>query len=177
MHLRDLMTEVHRLLPALSGWAHGRLPGHAREQVDTDDLVQEAALGAIERERVLEFESPRQLFTYLQLSVRRRIIDEIRHADRREKLKSAMVAFWSRPEPSPLDLSSSSSARRAYFRALKTLDADDQLLLRGRLDLRLSYEELAFASGRGSPDAARMAVRRALLRLAKRIEDPSPRRK
>jgi DNA-directed RNA polymerase specialized sigma24 family protein len=42
----------------------------------------------------------------------------------------------------------------------------------GRVELGLSYAELAAAMGRPSADAARMAVGRALLKLAKRLEVP-----
>jgi len=37
----------------------------------------------------------------------------------------------------------------------------------GRIDLGYSYEQLAIVSGRVTPDATRVAVRRALVRLAK----------
>src|SRR5437870_7597371 len=40
---------LHRCLPQLKRWAHGRLPAAARGYLDTGDLVQEVALHAIRR--------------------------------------------------------------------------------------------------------------------------------
>ena len=40
----------------------------------------------------------------------------------------------------------------------------------GRIELSFSYEQLALATERASPAAARVAVRRALLRLAQEID-------
>jgi DNA-directed RNA polymerase specialized sigma24 family protein len=41
----------------------------------------------------------------------------------------------------------------------------------GRLELDYSYEQLAAATGRRNPDAVRIALRRAVLRLAERMRD------
>src|SRR5690349_24653258 len=40
-----------RYLPVLRRWAHGRLPARARGLVDTDDLVNETMLHALDRVR------------------------------------------------------------------------------------------------------------------------------
>jgi RNA polymerase sigma-70 factor (ECF subfamily) len=39
-----------------------------------------------------------------------------------------------------------------------------------RIEMGLTYEEVAAATGRPSPDAARMAVGRALVRLAQEMD-------
>jgi RNA polymerase sigma-70 factor (ECF subfamily) len=73
------------------------------------------------------------------------------------------------PRRSPLaDAIGEENALR-YREALARLDADEQELIVGRIELGYSYEQLALASGRSSPDAARMAVKRALLRLAEAL--------
>src|SRR5215217_9474451 len=40
---------LERCLPPLKRWAHGRLPAHARGNLDTGDLVQEAAMHVLAR--------------------------------------------------------------------------------------------------------------------------------
>src|SRR5881227_2636184 len=73
---------LERCLPPLKRWAHGRLPAAARGNLDTGDLVQEAALhvlGCLDR-----FE-PRHvgaMQAYLRQSVINRIRDEIRRIGR-----------------------------------------------------------------------------------------------
>ena len=55
----------------------------------------------------------------------------------------------------------------AYDAALAQLTDEEREAVIGRVELGLSYEELASAVGRPSPDAARMAVGRALVKLGK----------
>ena len=55
---------------------------------------------------------------------------------------------------------------RRYESALDRLSEDDRELAIARLELGLSYDEVARATNRPSPDAARMAIGRALVRLA-----------
>jgi hypothetical protein len=69
--------------------------------------------------------------------------------------------------PSPLELAMRQQARARYLAALDKLRLEDRLLIFGRIDMGYSYEQLAIASGRVTPDATRVAVRRALVRLAK----------
>jgi RNA polymerase sigma-70 factor (ECF subfamily) len=51
------------------------------------------------------------------------------------------------------------------------LSASDQEAIIGRIELGYDYGELAAALGKPSPAAARMAVRRALLRLAENMRN------
>jgi DNA-directed RNA polymerase specialized sigma24 family protein len=57
-----------------------------------------------------------------------------------------------------------------YDSALQRLSADERQAVIARVELGLSHRELAEALGKGSPDAARMAVARALVRLAREME-------
>src|SRR6476619_2854088 len=72
-----------RYLPRLRRWAHGRLPGWAREHQDTEDIVQDTLLHSIRR---LESFAPRhdQAFcAYLCQAIRNRVSDAVRRANRR----------------------------------------------------------------------------------------------
>jgi len=53
-----------------------------------------------------------------------------------------------------------------YERGLERLDESDRELLHLRIELDFDYEEIAALTGRPSRDAVRMAVQRALSRLA-----------
>lgn len=55
--------------------------------------------------------------------------------------------------------------------ALARLEDDDRELVIGRVELGLSYPEIAVSTGRASANAARMAVVRALVRLTEAMED------
>jgi RNA polymerase sigma-70 factor (ECF subfamily) len=56
-----------------------------------------------------------------------------------------------------------------YERALARLDEDDRALVLARVEMDLDYAAVAVSCGKPSPDAARMAVTRALVRLAKEM--------
>ena len=68
--------------------------------------------------------------------------------------------------PSPLDAAIREEAWARYRAALERLRPDDRVLIVGRIDLGYSYEQLALVSGRVTPDATRVALRRAIVRLA-----------
>ena len=69
-----------RYLPRLRRWAHGRLPGWARDHLDTEDIVQDTFLNSI---RKLDSFAPRheQAFcAYLCQAIRNRVSDAVRRA-------------------------------------------------------------------------------------------------
>jgi RNA polymerase sigma-70 factor (ECF subfamily) len=137
--------------------------------MDTEDLVQEAAANAFRRLRVIEPRRRRALQSYLQESIKNRIRDEVRRAGRVEVPESAGAEVLA-DESSPLEHTLSVERRDRYRAALMKLASDDQSLIVGRLELGMSYEQIALATNRPSPDAARVAIRRAMLRLAEEIE-------
>jgi RNA polymerase sigma-70 factor (ECF subfamily) len=53
---------------------------------------------------------------------------------------------------------------------MTALESEEREAIIGRIELGLSYAELATAMGRPSADAARMAVARAMLKLAKQLK-------
>src|SRR5215208_4125015 len=74
---------LERCLPPLKRWAHGRLPAHARGNLDTGDLVQEAAMHVLARLDKFEPRHVGAMQAYLRMSVINRIRDEIRKVGRR----------------------------------------------------------------------------------------------
>lgn len=157
-----------RLLPSLQRWARGRLPSWARRRVDTVDLVQDALLNLFRHLRHMQPRRPGAVRAYLQESIRNRIRDEIRRAGQVETAATSTPAQLD-PASSPLDQAIALESRIRYRQALSRLDPGDQELIVARIEMGLSYEQLALATARPSRDAARVAVRRALLRLAEEL--------
>jgi RNA polymerase sigma-70 factor (ECF subfamily) len=75
--------------------------------------------------------------------------------------------------PSPLEAAVGSETLRAYECALEGLSDEERALVVARVELGLTYSEIAATCGKVSPDAARMAVGRALVRLAEIMGEPS----
>ena len=74
---------------------------------------------------------------------------------------------------SPLEAAIGQETVERYESALMTLTADEREAIVARLELGLTHAELADAMGKPSADAARMAVARAMLRLARAMNMPS----
>ena len=157
-----------RLWPVLTRWARGRLPSFARGSLDTADLVQEAFANAFRRLDRVEPRRRKALQLYLQEAIRNRIRDEVRRVGRRglpDELTDALPSGLQ----SPFEAAKQAEEFRRYRAALRRLPPDDQNLVVARLELGYSYEQAALATGRPSADAARVAVRRALIKLAEVI--------
>jgi DNA-directed RNA polymerase specialized sigma24 family protein len=71
--------------------------------------------------------------------------------------------------PSPLALAIGAENQALYERALKRLRPADREAIVNRLELQYSYEELAVLLDKPSPAAARVAVMRAMKRLAEEM--------
>lgn len=149
-------------------WTRGRLPRWARGRVDTDDLVQEAFFGLFRRLPHLDPMRRGALQAYLRRSIQNRVRDEVRRAG---SVEVQQVESDARPASgaSPLEATIAHDDEQRFRCALATLPTQDQELIVGRLDLGYSYEQLALACSKASADAARVAVRRALLKLAEQI--------
>ncbi len=159
---------IQRYLPALRRWAHGRLPGRARGIAETEDLVQESVIHAFSRLASFEHRGSGALLAYLRQVVLNRVREEVRRADRRpltEGLDSQAID----PSPSPLDAAIGGEAAARYESALAQLRPEEREAVVGRLEMGCTYEELAAMLGKPSPDAARMAVTRALVRLTQEM--------
>ena len=154
-----------RYIPRLQAWASGRLPMRARGLLDTGDLVQESLLRTIERLDHIEVRGPGGFEAYVRLAVLNRIKDEIRRT-RRWSGPDGVEDTLPTSDPSPLELAIGADLVARYERALATLTEEDQRLLHLRIELDYDYDEIAEIAERPSRDAARVAVKRALQRLA-----------
>lgn len=169
---RALTTRLQALIPRLLRWAHGRLPQRARQGRDTSDLVQDALVGALGQESELLAERPGLLEAYLLRSIRHRIVDELRRSRLRERA-SAPISAAVGASPSALDVLMVTEEQAAFRAACARLPERAQQLLAGRLDLELPYDVLARALGYASPDAARVAAKRAVLAVGRVLGEES----
>lgn len=144
-------------------WAHGRLPQWARGRMDTADLVQESMLQTFRRLDTFEVRRRSALRAYLQQAIQNRIRDELRHVSRAPA--SELDEDYADASPSPLDAVLKDETDRRYKDALARLRPEDRELIVGRFELEYSFEQLALATRRRSPAAARVALSRAISRL------------
>jgi RNA polymerase sigma factor (sigma-70 family) len=154
-------------LRPLSEFAARWLPADVRSRIGPDDLVQEAVINAIAQLHRFEFRHRGAFLAYLRTSIRHRIVDELRRASRRR----AAAPFI---EPvdgarSPLQRIIDMQNVERYSRALARLGDRDRQLIVLRVEQQLSYSDVAARLGLSSEPAVRIAVKRALSRLARRL--------
>lgn len=154
------------LRPKLRAWARGRLPPAARRRVDTEDLVQDALLGALRNSDALDPEQPGDVDAYLRQSIRNRIRDEIRWLQNGE-VRATRQDLRADPDAPAFDRIAIAQQRRIFRKALCQLPERERELVVGCVELHLTYAELAAALGLPSAEAARSAARRAIFHLAK----------
>ena len=160
-----------RYLPRLRRWARGRLPSTLRGAVDTQDLVQETVSRAFRTVKGIEIRGEGTLQAYLRQALLNQIRQEVRRAGRRPVAQHGEpdLEQVEAPEPSPLELAIGREALDRYEEALERLRPDDREAIIARIELGLTYQELADAFGKPSANAARMAVERALARLIREM--------
>jgi RNA polymerase sigma-70 factor (ECF subfamily) len=159
---------VARCLPPLRRWARGRLPSYARDMLDTEDLVQESVIAALRRIEGFEARREGALQAYLRQALANRIKDVIRYK-RRRPIQTELPEDAADQGESPLEQVIGLENTERYEAAMLRLKDTDREAIVARVELRYSYQELAVALGKPSPDAARVAVARAVYRLAREI--------
>lgn len=163
-----LNTLLQRYLPRLSRWASGRLPRWARDLSDTDDLVQDTLVRSLSNLSRFRPQGEGALQAYLRRAIVNRIKDEIRRRGRQPEVTALESAVADNGQ-SPLEAAIGSELLGRYDRALERLSDEDREAVIARIELGYSYAEIAEALERPSADAARMAVSRALVRLAEEL--------
>ncbi len=159
-----------RYLPRLTRWANGRLPARVRGLVDTKDLVQLTLLRAFTR---LEAFEPRREGAFLAYLCQI-LLNEIRQALRREARRPAQQALpgdLEAPGPSPLEWAVGRETLEAYEAGLMKLTDEQRQAILLRVEMGLTYQEVADAMESPSPNAARMLVVRGLARLAELMDE------
>ena len=160
-----------RLFPWLRRRTRGRLPRWARGVLDTSDVVQDALLHAFRRISGFESTSSIAFRAYLLRAVDHRIRDEMRRVGR-HKTRGGVeeCELPAAEDPSPLHQLIVGEDWDRYRGALKRLTPREQRLIVGRGELGYSFKQLALIDDRASAEAARKALRRALVRLSEEMD-------
>jgi RNA polymerase sigma-70 factor, ECF subfamily len=165
---RALDALVARYRPRLVRWASGRLPAHARHLSDTQDLVQDTLVRAFRKIGGIEVRGEGALQAYLRQVLLNTIRMEIRKVKSRpagDDLEDVEAG-----EPSPLEEAIGVQTLARYDAALSQLCPADRELVVAHVEFGMTNPELAAAFGKPSPNAARMALQRALLRIASEMK-------
>jgi RNA polymerase sigma-70 factor, ECF subfamily len=155
-----------RYLPRLQRWASRRLPRGVRSMLDTGDVVQEAILATLRHLDKIEIRTENAFEIYVRRAIRNRIIDIYRRPKRiRQPLDEGLPAR----DPSALDRVIGDEARERYEAATEELSESDCHLIVMHTELGMSNSQIAEEIGK-SADATRMALTRALKRLAEEMQ-------
>ena len=160
-----------RLMPVLKRWAHHRFSSRLRDARDTEDLVQDVLLRAFRR--IDEFESRGEgaFLAYLRQILLNAVRDEARRAERRGGQPVPLEDDVADRAPSAVERAIGADRLRRFEEALRTLPEEQQQAVILRVEFGYSHERIAEALGRPSADAARVMVSRALVQLARKIDD------
>ncbi len=109
---------------------------------------------------------------YLRRSVINRIRDEMRRLGRRPAAVELPPDFPSE-DPSPLDQALENETYDHYRAAMSRLKPRERELVIARIEAQWSVAEIAEHFGFNTPDAARMAVNRAVQRLGAVMREES----
>lgn len=158
-----------RFLPVLQAWGHRRLPSRARDLADTDDLVQVTLARALRR--LGEFESRREgaFLAYLRTILITLVREEIRRSSRRGE-RADLSDELPDPRASVVEQLLGRERMERYERALGALADEQREAVLLRIEFGYTWEQIAEALGKPSPNAARMAVVRAIEALGSRID-------
>jgi RNA polymerase sigma-70 factor (ECF subfamily) len=166
--LNDLFR---RHLPPLRRWARGRLPRWTRDLRDTEDLVQETVAQTLRRLDAFEPRHEGALQAYLRQALINRVRDEVRRLNRYPAAAGLDESDrFADPSASPLEEAIGKQALERYEAAMQRLKTEERDIIIARVEMQHSYQQIAAAHGKSSPDAARMAVTRALVRLAEEMD-------
>lgn len=153
-------------LPILRQWARGRLPQHARDLAETDDMVQVTLIRALGR--IDEF-NPRHegaFLAYLRRILLNNIRAEIRRVGRMPARSDSDAIATPDEQLSMVDAIAGQELMARYEAALEELNEAQREAVMLRVEFGFSYAEIASAMDAPSANAARMTVCRGLEKLA-----------
>jgi RNA polymerase sigma-70 factor (ECF subfamily) len=152
-------------MPLLLRWTRGRLPSYARDLANTQDIVQDALVSMLNHLDRFEPRHPGALLAFLRQVIINRIRDEIRRVVRRP-VATELDSQHLDPGPRPLEIAIHRQGMEHYQAALRRLRPCEREAIVARLEQHHSYETVALILGKPNANAARVAVTRALAKLA-----------
>jgi RNA polymerase sigma-70 factor (ECF subfamily) len=163
---------IERAEPSVRRWARGRLPKYARNDANTEDVVQDAVVRTLRAIEGFQHRTVGGLQAYLRTVVLNRIRDLIR-GSRRHGTPVEIDEDLRDHKPTPLESAIEREGLDRFLEALQRLKPADRQLIVWRLELGYTSEEIAARLGK-SKDAARVSVSRAMARLAKELSLETP---
>jgi RNA polymerase sigma-70 factor (ECF subfamily) len=160
---------VSRYLPLLQRWAHGRLPAHARGLLETGDLVQVTLVRALDQLDRFEPKREGAFLAYLRTALMNVLRNEIRRSARDPG--APLPEQIADDRGSLLEQMIGKEVIDAYEEGLATLPETMQEAIILKIEFGFGHREIAEAIGSPSPNAARMVVSRALVRLSKAMDE------
>ena len=151
---REALEQLfERHLPRLQRWARGRLPRWARDNADTQDLVQETLLQTFNRLEAFEPTREGALQAYLRQAVMNRIRDEIRKKGRRP-VQVELEGTEIDKAHSPLEDAIDMEEIERYEDALGRLRPEEREAIILKIEMGYTYEEVARLLEKPTEDAA-----------------------
>jgi hypothetical protein len=158
---------VERWSARLDRWMDSRLPRGARTRGNSAPLVEELLRRRLVRHR--EASESRGLDSdAFCCDLRNAVLDRVREEIGREETRNYgehANRIAARPS-SPIEEAATRETVDRYDRALTRLAEGDRNCIIARVELGMSYDEIATELGERDAGAARMAVQRALIHLA-----------
>jgi RNA polymerase sigma-70 factor (ECF subfamily) len=136
--------------------------------MDTGDVVQEVLINVIRRLKMFEPRDEGTFQGYLRQALTNRFRDEARKINS-HPVASPLDSAWPSLGPSPLEIAIGREGVERYEAALERLRPEDQRAIIARCEWGMNHDEIAAALGKPSANAARVAIHRALVRLAKEM--------
>lgn len=163
---QEALEELLRLYrPTLIKWSRRFLPAWASSAAGHEDIVQDVLLDALKQIRRFEGDDDASFLVYLRRNLNNRIRDELARASKASFQGLRSIDNEPAPGPSALDLAIGHEAVSLYEEALSRLSDRDQSLIVTRVELGMSYNEIAEMLDRPM-SAVRVSIHRALVRLA-----------
>lgn len=159
-----------RYLPILTAWAHRRLPRGSRDLLETNDVVQVTLLRAFIRLEDFQHRGEGSFLAYLRHILLNAIRDEIRKMPRAQR-RTALPDDMPDGGPTLVEELVGRETLRRYEAALGRLPEEQQEMLILRIEMGFTYQAIAEAMQKPSPDAVRMKIARALVALQKAMDD------
>jgi RNA polymerase sigma-70 factor (ECF subfamily) len=156
---------LEQCMPPLLRWSRARLPSYARNLVNTQDIVQDAIVSLLNHLNRFESRHPGALLAFLRQVVTNRIRDEIRRVTRRP-VATELDTQQRDVAPLPLEIAIHREGMTHYRAALRRLRPCEREAIVARLEQHHNYETVALILGKPNANAARVAVTRALAKLA-----------
>ncbi len=163
----DQLFERH--MPRIRRWASGRLPRWARNIADTSDVVHDTIVETLKHLQNFEHRGDGALQAYLRQAVMNRIRNELRKLAVRGVPGGARLPGAGHRHIPP-DRAMATETFERYETGLSRLTPEEREAVVSRLELGLSYAEIAEVLGKPTANAARMTVVRAVTRLAEEVK-------